>query len=1001
MGKDINTTWGGRSNSGPPKPRPKSSATPDTGKSDLRRVLKEQRKSGRMIASKEDGNAANENTIGAGGHGLSRSSILSRSLTAQETERLVDLDRLRVFLATAPSHWDVENDDGQRLQPEGAHLISFDGQSSLSNTTATVHPGLNRFLLPSQEYVSCVLWNGVHYITGPDIVRVLCSRFEAFSRPVRNIKKFEEGIISDLKSLKPGTDACLEEAKSPFVELLFKYQCTRTQKKQRVFYWFSVPHDRLFLDALERDLKREKMGLEPTTQITGEPALSFTYDIKKSLYEQFILNRSNEHDGGDLAMSEPSSSHASSNDVHPGAHRGVEDERSLTTLFAMFSLFEGSPTYKQRREGIVKKLSTLGPHGREEEHPLRSAKRDIGAVPGTAMAGQTAGLSAAEMFIEQAKGGLDGVQMGGYAAHPNIQEQQQPNHHVQQLQGMLAAFHAMQPVQQQHPQPHPGPLHGQPREEMMREGDTANQQTRQSVPVQVNVHVEGLPGTAPRSGASTDTEIESSNEIFRATKSSNGTFAIVYSPKLEMSDTQYSSFTSNDLACSQANLGIGGCLISVHDPEVAASWLENNWDDPLLTSIRDSNCGGPLPWMLSPVEPALVLFGSSDDPIVVNMARSLAASSGFPVVVRSSNDNPASTLLIGNANPNEHGRTDGPTFERGTDRHGEDDRDKDESAPERRNEGHGEDDRDEDESAPERSGDRGRGDDDMPANNEPGVDQLDSRPEDEERLPRYNGAHGDGGGDDGGGGGPSAVDGKWESPLHRTRVKLSLKPNTTHTYAVVIGYTFKFVINRDTEIPIDLDDMSHSLSRPEVTALVDFKIETRLRETQIDRSYANIGFVAHREQSIVEREFLHRGFDNPEKLYTRGQSRQIQRGIKANLGFSQGGPLATAGLSYNRNNEIMLEATDSKVMPKCRVDHEIGDEWDEDKKSYTSYNITYQPQDVQLEAGPSEFHPLEVKGSENPLPQISFMNRNQVLIWVTDTKSKARIRGIVVLMSVG
>ena len=50
---------------------------------------------------------------------------------------------------------------------------------------------------------------------------------------------------------------------------------------------FSVPHDRLFLDALERDLKREKMGLEPTTVVTGEPALSFTYDPKRSLYDQF------------------------------------------------------------------------------------------------------------------------------------------------------------------------------------------------------------------------------------------------------------------------------------------------------------------------------------------------------------------------------------------------------------------------------------------------------------------------------------------------------------------------------------------------------------------------------------------------------------------------------------------------------------------------------------------------------------------------------------------
>ena len=38
---------------------------------------------------------------------------------------------------------------------------------------------------------------------------------------------------------------------------------------------FSVPHDRLFLDALERDLKREKVGQTPTTEVVGEPARSF------------------------------------------------------------------------------------------------------------------------------------------------------------------------------------------------------------------------------------------------------------------------------------------------------------------------------------------------------------------------------------------------------------------------------------------------------------------------------------------------------------------------------------------------------------------------------------------------------------------------------------------------------------------------------------------------------------------------------------------------------
>ena len=61
--------------------------------------------------------------------------------------------------------------------------------------------------------MSCVLWDGLYHITGTDIVRALVFRFEAFGRPVRNMKKFEEGVFSDLRNLKPGVDACLEEPK--------------------------------------------------------------------------------------------------------------------------------------------------------------------------------------------------------------------------------------------------------------------------------------------------------------------------------------------------------------------------------------------------------------------------------------------------------------------------------------------------------------------------------------------------------------------------------------------------------------------------------------------------------------------------------------------------------------------------------------------------------------------------------------------------------------------
>ncbi|KAF9991598.1 homeodomain transcription factor ste12 [Entomortierella chlamydospora] len=145
---------------------------------------------------------------------------------------------------------------------------------------------LSKFLLPTGETISCVLWNELYHITGTDIVRSLVSRFESFGRPVRNIKKFEEGVFSDLRNLKPGADACLEEPKSPFLEMLYRNNCIRTQKKQKVFYWYSVPHDRLFLDAMERDLKREQAGTEPTSQAVAEPALSCTLETVRDLVER-------------------------------------------------------------------------------------------------------------------------------------------------------------------------------------------------------------------------------------------------------------------------------------------------------------------------------------------------------------------------------------------------------------------------------------------------------------------------------------------------------------------------------------------------------------------------------------------------------------------------------------------------------------------------------------------------------------------------------------------
>lgn len=163
---------------------------------------------------------------------------LSRPLTLQERELLNNLDKLKFFLATAPSRWNSDPSSSTAVPPapfgmalnnmgaavglnagmNGMGAVNMNGGMALGQLAPaghphSTHPALNRFLLPNQEYVSCVLWGGLYHITGTDIVRALVFRFEAFGRPVRNMKKFEEGVFSDLRNLKPGVDACLEEPK--------------------------------------------------------------------------------------------------------------------------------------------------------------------------------------------------------------------------------------------------------------------------------------------------------------------------------------------------------------------------------------------------------------------------------------------------------------------------------------------------------------------------------------------------------------------------------------------------------------------------------------------------------------------------------------------------------------------------------------------------------------------------------------------------------------------
>ena len=194
------------------------------------------------------------------------------------------------------------------------------------------------------------------------------------------------------------------------------------------------------------------MGLEPTTVVTGEPALSFTYDPKRSLYDQFskasgaaegegeleaAVRRADESMGDEDGKESKEQSSSDNKSDAEGASSEVEDSSKdsdekgsasptsakakpksalhgpNSPFFSMFSLFEGSPTYKQRRKKVPKHRSPsaigvpyLG-EGTEDYFGLGGGP-GVGLRPAEPQVDRygrdTTRMSAAEMFLAQARG---------------------------------------------------------------------------------------------------------------------------------------------------------------------------------------------------------------------------------------------------------------------------------------------------------------------------------------------------------------------------------------------------------------------------------------------------------------------------------------------------------------------------------------------------------------------------------------------------------------------
>ncbi len=121
------------------------------------------------------------------------------------------------------------------------------------------------------DTITCSFREGEFLISGTDIVKSLTALFRLaqLGRQPADRRRFEEGIAGDLRSIKAGRGAILEEANSDLLKFLYRINSVRTHKKQKIFIWAAVPFLRLHNDSMARELRCATGGPLPC-RVGGE-----------------------------------------------------------------------------------------------------------------------------------------------------------------------------------------------------------------------------------------------------------------------------------------------------------------------------------------------------------------------------------------------------------------------------------------------------------------------------------------------------------------------------------------------------------------------------------------------------------------------------------------------------------------------------------------------------------------------------------------------------------
>ncbi|KAJ7472601.1 hypothetical protein FB451DRAFT_1250096 [Mycena latifolia] len=441
---------------------------------------------------------------------------------------------------------------------------------------------------------------------------------------------------------------------------------------------------------------------------------------------------------------------------------------------------------------------------------------------------------------------------------------------------------------------------------------------------------------------------------------------------------------AGDLGLLQSGLPTGGCLVTVHEPDDATSWIEANSSHPFLSSLHQRGINGPLPMMLSPHTQGLAIFASPNNPRVVEYAESLVKLANMAVVIRPEGDNPIPKFArLSNITEGSIDSKKITSFSNGMD-----------SVPgpgsfessrnnvnESGNNGH------------EGEGEGGGGGDDQTFQGD--------------------GKGGSNGGDKGEGKTPlngNADKGgrkKWERLTHRVLAACKLKVDATRTYDFTVESIFKFAapIPPD-ENTLDRDAMFQSLDvEADIEAFTKLEVATNGCQLLVDATYASLGFEGHRKGSLHSCKYIPGGNELARKYHTQRRQAHAETSKGGTAGYSDFMPKIELNINHRKGQSTGIETTTDRPAPDWIVRQQLGNRFNEEQKSYISIATSYEPQVDPFDVAPK---PLDVNvglrlvlaDQDNPDEvKISFVNRNQIHLWVSEPDSKAGSRGVIFLVS--